>query len=203
MLDLYIYIYTHQFFVAILAQDFKAIFACFRDLAFFLCIISAAMATFELVPDFTESSGENGPESFGIWQLQEIAQLQEESTYASPRNTWTARRGRWSARQSSWRFTSPSATWRPWLCQLTTWGWANGISFAWSWSFDTSSSWFSSAQQRLKAPGIPKESDEAIPSGLEIDDTDIKFNIITKEALAEMNVYKISGAAQGNCRPCG
>ena len=50
---------------------------------------------------------------------------------------------------------------------------------------------------------IPKESDEAIPSGLEIDDTDIKFNIITKEALAEMNVYKISGAAQGNCRPCG
>ena len=89
-----IYIYIHQFFVAILAQDFKAIFACFRDLAFFLCIISAAMATFELVPDFTESSGENGPESFGIWQLQEIAQLQEESTYASPRNNWTARRGR-------------------------------------------------------------------------------------------------------------
>ena len=35
MLDLYIYIYIHQFFVAILAQDFKAIFACFRDLAFF------------------------------------------------------------------------------------------------------------------------------------------------------------------------
>ena len=153
MLDLYIYIYIYTF-VAILAQDFKAIFACFRDLAFFLCIISAAMATFELVPDFTESSGENGPESFGIWQLQEIAQLQEESTYASPRNTWTARRGRWSARQSSWRFTSPSATWRPWLCQLTTWGWANGISFAWSWSFDTSSSWFSSAQQRLKARGF-------------------------------------------------
>ena len=90
----FVYIYIHQFFVAILAQDFKAIFACFRDLAFFLCIISAAMATFELVPDFTESSGENGPESFGIWQLQEIAQLQEESSYASPRNTWTARRGR-------------------------------------------------------------------------------------------------------------